>query len=193
MCTIYASLSFRKSRFSPRTVNVDLYWKKWNLLRELRFSTVNHHFTGFRHICTYLSPENAHRLGRSALIWGSVGRIQSKKVLGSASGTTCQSLLCNRYLFLLHSRFIYGTWIVVLMHDSGYSACVKALISKINKYMLIYIYIYIQGEYKNLTISKWYWKQMRRTKNFTPTPVDRKTLRVLFQMTRVIVVFARFR
>jgi hypothetical protein len=29
--------------------------------------------------------------------------------------------------------------------------------------------------------------------NFTPTPVDRKKLKVLFQMTRVIVVVARFR
>jgi hypothetical protein len=34
---------------------------------------------------------------------------------------------------------------------------------------------------------------MRRTQNVTPTPVGRKTLKVLFQMTRVIVVVARLR
>jgi hypothetical protein len=34
---------------------------------------------------------------------------------------------------------------------------------------------------------------MRRTQNFTPTPVDRKTVKVLFQMTRVIVLVARLR
>jgi hypothetical protein len=41
---------------------------------------------------------------------------------------------------------------------------------------------------KNITLSKWYRKQIRRTQNFTPTPVDRKTLKVLFKMIRVIVV-----
>jgi hypothetical protein len=29
---------------------------------------------------------------------------------------------------------------------------------------------------------------MQRTQNFTPTPVNRKKLKILFQMTRVIVV-----
>jgi hypothetical protein len=34
---------------------------------------------------------------------------------------------------------------------------------------------------------------MRRTYNFTPTPVDRKTLKILFQMTWAIVVVAHLR
>jgi hypothetical protein len=34
---------------------------------------------------------------------------------------------------------------------------------------------------------------MRRTYNFTPAPYVRKTLKVLFQMARVIVVVARLR
>jgi hypothetical protein len=36
-------------------------------------------------------------------------------------------------------------------------------------------------------------KQMRRTLNFTPTPVDRKTLKGLLKMTRVIVIVAHLR
>jgi len=40
----------------------------------------------------------------------------------------------------------------------------------------------------SLALSKRYRKQMQRTQNFTPTPVDRKTLKVLLKLTQIIVV-----
>jgi hypothetical protein len=46
---------------------------------------------------------------------------------------------------------------------------------------------------KDFRLSKLYRKQMRRTKNLKPTPVDRRAIKVLLQMTPVIVLAARLR